>query len=369
MLGSEVIILHVGTGTSQRSFQVHKFLLYSNSPLWADYISSLDNPSQPLSDLDFIEEDPSIFAFLIEWLYRGSIPSLPSPSAQPQKTAITLAPKNQLLKFLTKTAKTQLGEPFKAPVSEIWPEYAEHYAQQIEFPIDLSTIISKLEANKYATLEELKSEFNLLYNNSVLFNGLNNSVTKKAIKLRAKVNEKIEEIESADKVPSRQISNNGDGEEEDKTSRELRHALQKLICLSERYRFDALSAVCMDVLIEVYKAHRLYPSSETIAYVYANTVAGSKLRLYMARGLAHMILSKAPVEGKLLSVKTYWIWEVMKENAELGTEVLLELRGKNGVPFSEAEDAASCEYHWHEEVETCPLEWHGVDGLVKMERM
>jgi hypothetical protein len=35
----------------------------------------------------------------------------------------------------------------------------------------------------------------------------------------------------------------------------------------------------------------------------------------------------------------------MKENAELGTEVLLELRGKNGVPVGEAEDASSCDYH------------------------
>jgi hypothetical protein len=51
MLDSEVIILHVGTGTSQRSFQVHKSLLYPT-------VSSLDNPLQPLSDLDFVEEDP-----------------------------------------------------------------------------------------------------------------------------------------------------------------------------------------------------------------------------------------------------------------------------------------------------------------------
>jgi len=375
LLDSEVIILHIGISSSQRRFQVHKSLLSSNSPLWADYFSSLPDPEQDLTDLDFVDEDPSIFALLVEWLYHGSIPSLPSPSFPLTQTTIPSTHKTQLLKTLTKIAKTQLGQPFRAPVSEIWPEYADRYAEKIELPIDLSTILSKLQADKYATIDELKSEFDLLYNNAVLFNGLNHSVTSTAIKLRAKVLEKIEAIETVEQVPaSPQLSNIRDSVREGggETNRELRHTLQKLICLSECYRFDALSAICMDALIPLYKAHRLYPSSDTISYIYSNTVAGSKLRLYVARALAHMIVSKAPDaqgEGRELGVRTEWIWDVMKENEELGVEVLGNLRGKNGVLVGEAEDAGCCEYHWHGEAEVCPLAGKRVHGVEEVKRM
>jgi hypothetical protein len=128
----------------------------------------------------------------------------------------------------------------------------------------------------------------------------------------------------------------------------------------------------MDALIPLYKAHRLYPSFDTISYIYSNTVAGSKLRLYVARALAHMIVSKPPDaqgEGRELGVRTEWIWDVMKENEELGVEMLRELRGKNGVSVGEAEDAGGCEYHWHGEAEVCPLAGKGVHGVEEVERM
>jgi hypothetical protein len=46
--------------------------------------------------------------------------------------------------------------------------------------------------------------------------------------------------------------------------------------------------MCMDALTP----HRLSPSAEIIDYIYYNTESGSKLRLYIAQSLAHMILSK-----------------------------------------------------------------------------
>jgi hypothetical protein len=52
------------------------------------------------------------------------------------------------------------------------------------------------------------------------------------------------------------------------------------------------------------------------------------------------------------------VWDIMSENQELGIEVLVELRGKNGVYVAEPEDEDPCEYHWHGPKFLCPTKMY-----------
>lgn len=153
--------------------------------------------------------------------------------------------------------------------------------------------------------------------NAVEFNGLNNSISKHAANLRTKVFERIDAIE---------LTSAGACEiQEDTTARELCHTLQKLICVSERYGLDSLSASCMDTITSLYKTHQLRPSADNILEIYSQTDPGSKLRLYVAQTLAYELVSKASEEGGNGNDEMSLIWGVMKENDELGVDVLVEL--------------------------------------------
>jgi len=110
----------------------------------------------------------------------------------------------------------------------------------------------------------------------------------------------------------------------------------------------------MDALIPLYKTHHLCPSAESISHTYYNTESGSKLRLYIARSLAHMILSTDGNGDNTMK----WVWDNMSENQELGIEVLAELRGRDGVYVADPEDADPCEYHWHGPKFLCPTKMY-----------
>jgi hypothetical protein len=276
---------------------------------------------------------------------------------------ITVEQKIQLLNYLGRVQKSQYGKPFQRPVRELWPEIAEAYAEKVDQPIDLLTIEMNVWGDWYNNLGELKPHFDLLYNNSVTFNGFNHPISNRAHIIRRRMfafidalEEQAERDATGSTFTRSMKKSTGPSEKEEKEearSREGCHNLQRLICVSERYRLDSLTAICMDALTQLYKTHHLSPSAPSILYIYSHTSVGSKLRLYVSRSLAHAIVNKSPNDGGIGGVETDWIWDVMKENNELGMDVLAELRGKNGMKVTKAEDAYPCEYHWHGEEDIC----------------
>ena len=374
-LGEEMVKIHVGAGATQRTFNIHKELLCSQSSFFATYFSSSTNlPNYSSSgheeDLFFPSDDPTIFALIIQWLYRGSIPGILSsnPTRLQAKTPtppILQSQVHSLLTLITKISKLKLGEFFRAPVAEIWPCYAEEYKQVIRNEIDLRTILSKLSTNKYPTLDVLEADFDVMYDNAVVFNGdPTHIVARAAGKIRSRVFEKVASFNQqhigALPLPQTPRKNNTmEQQQERDTQQEARHTLHKLLCMAEKFSFKQLFNAAITTLLHLYKIYSLYPSSDTISYIYTHTAPGSKFRHYIARAVAHMVVSKPGCEQG----STGEIWKVltMEGNEELGEEVIGVLRGRNGKWVEDAESVGVCEeYHYHDEGERVPCPWGGV---------
>ncbi|KAE9363574.1 hypothetical protein N431DRAFT_431777 [Stipitochalara longipes BDJ] len=69
------------------------------------------------------------------WLYNDDEDLL--PASLPPVTTIMPEQKSQIRRLLTRVSKTQYANPFRQPVADLWPEYAHHYLEKIENPIDL----------------------------------------------------------------------------------------------------------------------------------------------------------------------------------------------------------------------------------------
>jgi bromodomain-containing factor 1 len=87
----------------------------------------------------------------------------------------------ELLKMIKHLKGTSYGRNFKASVEQLWPAFYESYRLRISNPIDLSIIEQRLKQAKqpggYQTLAEFKYDVNLLYNNTLEFNGPEHDVT------------------------------------------------------------------------------------------------------------------------------------------------------------------------------------------------
>jgi hypothetical protein len=377
-LGEEMVKLHVGTGVTKQTFNIHKALLCSQSSFFTSHFSSNSNIDSHKScsrqeELFFPSDDPTIFALIVQFLYRGSIPGiLPSNVTLLQANTKTETPPilqsqvYSLLALITKISKLKLGEFFRAPVSEIWPCYAEEYKQVIRNEIDLRTILTKLSSNKYPTLDALKADFDLMYNNAVVFNGdPNHLVARAAGKIRSRVFEKVASFNpkqdtGALSLPQTPRKNNTmEHQQERDTQQAVRHTLHKLLCMAEKFSFKQLFNAAITTLLHLYKIYTLYPSSDTISYIYAHTEPGSKFRHYIARAVAHMVVSKPGYEHG--STGEIWKVLIMEGNKGLGEEVVGVLRGRNGGRVEDAESVGFCEeYHYHDEGEGLPCPWAGM---------
>jgi hypothetical protein len=365
-----MVKLHVGTGVRQQIFNIHKALLCSQSSHFAVYFNSNINlrshSSSRQKELFFSSDDPTIFGLIVDWLCRGSIPGILSsnPTLLQAKTStppILQSQVHELLKLIANISKIKLGEFFKAPVAEIWPYYKEEYKKVIRNEIDLRTILTKLSTNKYPTLDALKADFDLMYDNAVMFNGdPKHLVARTAEKIRSKVFEKVASFGQNSGPLPQTLSKIREPETHlgRDTQQEARHTLHQILCLAEKFSFKALFNHGITILIQLYKLYSLYPSSDTISYIYKNTEKGSKFRHYIARAIAHMAMSKPSCEQGT----TEAIWKVLTTNGNegLGEDVIELLRGQNGIKVEDAENVPACEYHYHDEGESMPCPWAGV---------
>ncbi|KAI9729328.1 MAG: hypothetical protein M1818_008545 [Claussenomyces sp. TS43310] len=117
-----------------------------------------------------------------------AIPDAPAPvnGAEPvgQTPSEDAPPTEYQLKEILKAVRhykgTVHGRSFKAPVAVLWPNLAAQYAEKVSNPIDLATIDQRIKDKHYKSVADLKTDINLIYNNAVLFNGVENPVTKSA---------------------------------------------------------------------------------------------------------------------------------------------------------------------------------------------
>lgn len=77
----------------------------------------------------------------------------------------------------------------------LWPAYADTYAAKVPNPIDLGTIEMKVKNEMYSSIDELRVDVILLYQNSVDFNGIDHIITSTAVEVRDTILEAISDIQ------------------------------------------------------------------------------------------------------------------------------------------------------------------------------
>lgn len=89
----------------------------------------------------------------------------------------------ELTKFIRACKSTNEGKSFKAPVVDLWPQIKENYMLKVSNPIDLSIIEKRMKAHQYTFLSDFIKDVDLVYTNTVAFNGVNHEVTALATKV------------------------------------------------------------------------------------------------------------------------------------------------------------------------------------------
>ncbi|KAI1802307.1 hypothetical protein F4811DRAFT_404158 [Daldinia bambusicola] len=123
------------------------------------------------------------------------VTSGPHPAPQPSNSVdrdrdgqvITPFQNRQIRQVLAGVKKTKNGLNFRQPVERLWPVLWDDYKSKIENPVDISLFEAKLRENKYPNYGALKADIQLLYENSLTFNGENNPITLAAGMVRDQI--------------------------------------------------------------------------------------------------------------------------------------------------------------------------------------
>jgi len=76
---------------------------------------------------------------------------------------ITKRQSKEIANILNYIGRTLAGQSFKAPVKQLWPEYAGAYAAKVSNPIDLGSIQMKVKNNIYPSVDDFRADIVLLY--------------------------------------------------------------------------------------------------------------------------------------------------------------------------------------------------------------
>ncbi|KAL7624665.1 transcription initiation at TATA-containing promoter protein [Parahypoxylon ruwenzoriense] len=108
--------------------------------------------------------------------------------------AITPFQNRQLRQVLASIKKTKNGGNFRQSVERLWPGLWSDYVSKIKSPVDISLFEAKLREDKYANYREFKADVQLLYENSVIFNGPTNVISVAASMVRDQLLSRLPEI-------------------------------------------------------------------------------------------------------------------------------------------------------------------------------
>ena len=124
--------------------------------------------------------------------------------------------------------------------------------------------------------------------------------------------------------------------------------LIKLYCFAEKYCINTLADVVIDrVRFMFIKDKFNYPSPECVVMAYENTSEGSRLRLYLARSIAHEIIVRKPVSLTQAELS------LLAGISDFSRDIFALLLGlKEGQPKHPNEFPA-CEYHRHDNIYPC----------------
>ncbi|KAA8565386.1 hypothetical protein MFRU_045g00730 [Monilinia fructicola] len=104
---------------------------------------------------------------------------------------ITQHETKEIVKIIKNVIKTAAGKNFRSPVAILWPGFAEAYAQKVENEIDLGTMEKKIKSGEYPSIQAIKDDAVLLYENAVAFNGLDNPITVAANDVKTSIISKL----------------------------------------------------------------------------------------------------------------------------------------------------------------------------------
>jgi len=108
----------------------------------------------------------------------------PTSGTEPPQPPITEEQAKTIFGVLYDIRQSKAGQSFKAPVEKLWPQYANAYNTKISNPIDLETIEIKMKQDLYPSLDKFRLDIELLYQNSVEFNGTDHFITRDALEVR-----------------------------------------------------------------------------------------------------------------------------------------------------------------------------------------
>lgn len=106
---------------------------------------------------------------------------------KPDSNPITPYEAKEIIKVLKNVLRTNDGKNFRAPVSTLWPQFAESYYAKVPNPIDLSNVETKVRESKYPTWGDFRADMQLIADNALLFNGENHPITKAGESVRSSV--------------------------------------------------------------------------------------------------------------------------------------------------------------------------------------
>jgi hypothetical protein len=163
-MSTEVI---VGNGKESKIFQVPTSLFRKAS-------KSLSN------ELDVLPSQTSTANHINSTLYAH----LDDQPLRLDSSPLTANQHRYLLTNLRKSKKVKTAHYFLQPVDRVALDIPTTYSKIITHPMDLSLMEEKLKTNSYATADDFMVDFNLIYRNSVAFNGPSHIVTDEAQKFR-----------------------------------------------------------------------------------------------------------------------------------------------------------------------------------------
>ncbi|RYP51007.1 hypothetical protein DL768_003591 [Monosporascus sp. mg162] len=134
---------------------------------------------------------------------NGPSPAPPASGAPPADNVpddqvITPHQNKQIRAYLAGLKKTKNGLPFRQSVEKLWPVIWDDYRSKVEEPVDLSLFEAGLREEKYATYGEFKAKVELLYTNSLAFNGPDHGVTGASAVVRDQILTRLQEISKSE---------------------------------------------------------------------------------------------------------------------------------------------------------------------------
>ncbi|TEY34595.1 hypothetical protein BOTCAL_0624g00050 [Botryotinia calthae] len=104
---------------------------------------------------------------------------------------ITQHETKEIIKIIKNVIKTAAGKNFRAPVAILWPGFADAYAQKVKNEVDLSGMERKIKSGEYPSIQAIKDDAVLLYENAIAFNGLDNPITAAANDVKTSIITKL----------------------------------------------------------------------------------------------------------------------------------------------------------------------------------